>query len=144
MDYIRKVFNDENDMYVSFPSTDDNVICQGGKTLRKQFEDIENEIGRNEDGTDIELPTTDKTIKGAITELFQYASNGKNLIANAITGKGIATNANDSFQTMATNIGKISGGDTINQNTLKKCGAKKIKVAVLSDIHLYTEKECLS
>ena len=107
MDYIKKIFNDENDMYVSFPSTDDNVICKGGKTLRKQFEDIENEIGRNEDGTDIELPTTNKTIKGAITELFQSASNGKTLIANAITGKGIVTNANDSFQTMAINISNI-------------------------------------
>ena len=35
MDYIKKVFNDENNMYVSFPSTDDNIICknQAEKTL---------------------------------------------------------------------------------------------------------------
>lgn len=49
-------------------------------------------------------------IEGALKELFQSASNGKTLIANAITGKGVATNASDSFQTMATNIENISGG----------------------------------
>ena len=50
---------------------------------------------------------TATNVKGAITELFQSASNGKILIANAITGKGVVTNANDSFQTMATNISNI-------------------------------------
>ena len=49
-------------------------------------------------------------VEGALKELFQSASNGKTLIANAITGKGVATNASDSFQTMATNIGNISSG----------------------------------
>lgn len=49
-------------------------------------------------------------VEGALKELFQSASNGKTLIANAITGKGVATNASDSFQTMATNIKNISSG----------------------------------
>ena len=56
---------------------------------------------------------TATNVKGAITELFQSASNGKTLIANAITGKGVATNANDSFQTMATNISNIATNSSI-------------------------------
>ena len=78
--------------------------------IDSQFKDIANEIGKNEDGSDIELPTTDKTIKGAITELFQNVSNGKTLVANAITDKGVNTLATDTFQTMATNISNITGG----------------------------------
>lgn len=56
------------------------------------------------------LQTTDKTIIGAINEVFQSASNGKKLIADAITGKGVTTSNTDSFQTMATNIGNIQTG----------------------------------
>ena len=53
---------------------------------------------------------TSTHVEGALNELFQSASNGKTLIANAITGKGVNTNATDSFQTMATNIKNISSG----------------------------------
>lgn len=53
---------------------------------------------------------TSTHVEGALNELFQSASNGKTLIANAITGKGVKTNATDSFQTMATNIKNISSG----------------------------------
>jgi uncharacterized protein YjdB len=102
-----------------YPYTSPDIVIDGnGKSATKKFEeissqfkDIANEIGKNEDGSDIELPTTDKTIKGAITELFQNVSNGKQLVATAITDKGITTSSDDTFQTMATNIGKISGID---------------------------------
>ena len=83
--------------------------------------DLQNVVIYNPDDTDEDFITADNiafsdsnfsatNVKGAISELFQSASNGKQLIATAITGKGIPTNMNDSFQTMATNIGKISGG----------------------------------
>lgn len=52
-------------------------------------------------------------VEGALSELFQNASNGKQLIATAITDKGVVTSSDDTFQTMATNIGKISGGSSI-------------------------------
>ena len=55
-----------------------------------------------------ELPTTAKTLKGAINEVFQDVDNGKTLIASAITDKGIATSNNDTFQVMADNISKIN------------------------------------
>lgn len=42
-----------------------------------------------------------------IAEAFQSASNGKRLVASAITGKGINTAADAGFQTMAENIGRL-------------------------------------
>ena len=59
------------------------------------------------------LPTTDKTIVGSLSECFQSVSDGKTLIATAITDKGVQTAATDSFSTMATNISNISGGGGI-------------------------------
>lgn len=96
-----------------------NRMEEGISDVSSQCKDIVNELGKNEDGSDIELPTTDKTIKGAITELFQSASNGKKLIADAITGKGVNTLPTDTFETMATNIKNISGsgsGTIINMS----------------------------
>ena len=75
-------------------------------------------------------------VEGALDELFQSASNGKTLIANAITGKGVATNASDSFQAMATNIGNIvTSTNVVGQNPLNKCGSRKFKFAIFSDVH---------
>jgi len=49
-------------------------------------------------------------VEGALSELFTSVSNGKTLIAAAITDKGVSTSATDPFASMATNIGSISGG----------------------------------
>lgn len=46
----------------------------------------------------------------AINETFTSASNGKQIIATAITGMGVATSASDTFQTMANNIQSIETG----------------------------------
>ena len=48
-----------------------------------------------------------------VDDLFQSVSDGKELVAEAITDKGVATSANASFNTMATNIRNIntSGGE---------------------------------
>ena len=43
-------------------------------------------------------------------ELFQSVSNGKKLVANAITDLGVATSATDTFATMANNISQIENG----------------------------------
>ena len=44
----------------------------------------------------------------AIKELKKSVSDGKTLVANAITAKGVSTSASATFQTMATNISNIS------------------------------------
>ena len=45
-----------------------------------------------------------------LNSLKSSVSNGKSLIASAITGKGVSTDAGASFQTMANNIGAIPVG----------------------------------
>lgn len=52
---------------------------------------------------------TSRNVQNAIDELFQSVSEGKSLIAAAVTDKGVETAATDSFATMAGNIGQISG-----------------------------------
>ena len=47
------------------------------------------------------------TLETQVNELFQSVSNGKSLVANAITGKGVITATNATFATMAANISKI-------------------------------------
>ena len=51
-----------------------------------------------------ELATTDKTLTGAINELFQSANNGKELIANAI---GEPLDASDTFSAMSNDINSL-------------------------------------
>ena len=60
---------------------------------------------------------TSTNVQGAIDQLFTSVSNGKELIADAITDKGVTTSASASFQTMANNIGRISTGYGIDTDT---------------------------
>ena len=49
-------------------------------------------------------------IQEELDKVFQSVSSGKELIANAITDKGVNTAIDAEFAIMADNIGKISGG----------------------------------
>ncbi len=50
----------------------------------------------------------DKTVGGALDELYNDSSRGKELIASAISKKGITTTSTDTFEVMANNINQIS------------------------------------
>lgn len=63
--------------------------------VNSNFQDVSNSIG---------------TLNGTVNNLFQSVSNGKAQVAEAITDKGVATSASDSFATMATNISNIQTG----------------------------------
>lgn len=58
-------------------------------------------------------PVENRAITARLNEVFQSVSNGKTLIAAAITDKGVDTAATDTFQTMATNIESIQSGGVI-------------------------------
>lgn len=58
--------------------------------------------------TDNRLYTTNKSVVGAINELFQSVSDGKRLLASALTDKGIPTLATESFEEMAQKILQIT------------------------------------
>ena len=49
----------------------------------------------------------DKTVNNALDELYNNIVTGKELIAAAITNKGITTTSNDTYETMAANINSI-------------------------------------
>lgn len=67
-------------------------------------------------------------VQDAIDELFTSASNGKELIADAIAGKGVPTSANDTYATMAGNIEKIETGIDISDATLTSASELKQNV----------------
>ena len=57
-----------------------------------------------------------KTVNTALDELSDNAITGKELVAAAITNKGVTTTSNDTYETMATNINSIDTDHTeINQ-----------------------------
>jgi len=60
--------------------------------------------------TTSENPVQNKVITARLNEVFTSVSNGKTLIASAITGKGVPTDATDTFATMASNISDIPSG----------------------------------
>lgn len=107
MAYKKKVWKTGDIMKQEDINNIENGIYEAHQELQNlhNYDDteIKNIIGS---GT---LSTLAKDLKGAINEVFQSASNGKTLIAQAITGKGVTTSNTDTFQTMATNIGLISG-----------------------------------
>ena len=107
MTYKKKIWKTGDIMKQEDINNIENGIYEAHQELKNlhNYDDteIKNIIGS---GT---LSTLAKDLKGAINEVFQSASNGKTLIAQAITGKGVATSNTDTFQTMATNISLISG-----------------------------------
>ena len=54
-----------------------------------------------------------KTVNSALDELYNDAITGKELIAAAITNKGIVTTASDTYEVMAKNISNITTGTTL-------------------------------
>lgn len=82
-------------------SSDELIIDKNGKSNKTKFEEIAKEIGVKT------LKTTAQDLKGAINEVFQSASNGKTLIANAITGKGVDASNLDTFEQLAEKISQI-------------------------------------
>ena len=59
-------------------------------------------------------PVQNKVITKEINEIKKSVSDGKEMLAVAITEKGIETASNDSFSTMAENIGQIESGSSFN------------------------------
>jgi len=82
----------------------EGIVCSDGMLLRDK-------VG------DAKLLTEDQTLSGAINEVFQDVDNGKNVIATAITDMGVETGSNDTFETMASNISKITTGIDTSDGT---------------------------
>lgn len=72
------------------------------------------EVGKGADTVGLPDPNnlfTSTNVGGAMQELFTNVSNGKQLIATAITDKDVPTSSSDTFGAMANKIGSIETGD---------------------------------
>ena len=72
-------------------------------------------------------------VEGALSELFQNVSNGKQLIATAITDKGVTTSSDDTFQVMADNIRRIVTETISNYsitNNLTNCTSNNNSITI--------------
>ena len=67
------------------------------------------------------------TLETQVNELFQSVSDGKTLVANAITGKGVPTSSTDTFATMASNISNIRNINNISYTSESKNGSVSVK-----------------
>ncbi|EKN42489.1 phage tail protein [Clostridium botulinum] len=88
-----------------------DIKTEDGKTIESQLADITKQIDNIDLSADkVTLNSSNiksKNVKGALEELFTSASNGKNKIVTAITGKGIVANNTDSFDTLSNKIKQI-------------------------------------
>lgn len=71
--------------------------------------------------------TQPKSFVDLVTQVKKSVSDGKSKVASAITDKGVATEATDTFDVMAGNIGKIQTGISLTQvigttMTTSNCG----------------------
>ena len=104
---------------------------------KEDLENVDVDLSPYQEKNDEGLATTDKTIVGAINELFQNANNGKQLKANAI---GKPLNAEDTFSAMSNDINGLlstfktnmmNNGVTVESND--KFKALIDKIATLAD-----------
>lgn len=91
-----------------------------------------------------DVNTAINTLNNTTSELFQSVSNGKQLVAGAITDKGVSTSANDTFSTMATNIRNIpSSGGEYDENYVNTADATATAGDILSGKTAYAQGQKL-
>ena len=134
------VTDTNSDAYIANKPTKVSAFTNDAKYVNETYVDnaIENISASNIPIQDTANNFTATNVEEALAELFQFVSNGKTLIASAITDMGIATSNTDSFEVMANNIRMISGGSgeitthTITNN-LTNCTTNNNNESVLSN-----------
>ena len=91
----------------TFPITSSDAVMDGDASVKERIEDINRQLDDLKNNSD----SNEYATKSELEEVFQSVSNGKSLIAEAITDKGVETSATDTFKAMAQNIEKIQGGE---------------------------------
>ena len=92
-------------------SSDAALSAKQGKVLKDLIDGFNVDVSADDVSYDnTSTGMTADNVQSAIDEVFQSVSDGKELIADAITDKGVTTSASDTFSTMATNIENIPSG----------------------------------
>ncbi len=134
------VTDTNSDAYIANKPTKVSAFTNDAKYVNETYVDnaIENISASNIPIQDTANNFTATNVEGALAELFQFVSNGKTLIASAITDMGVATSNTDSFEVMANNIRMILGSSgeitthTITNN-LTNCTTNNNNESVLSN-----------
>ena len=102
------VLTDANGEQILPVTTSENVYTGAGVTLKETLKNLSGGGGAiivdTELSEESDNPVENRVITAKINEVFQSVSNGKRLIAGAITDGGVSTDATASFNVMATNI----------------------------------------
>lgn len=80
-------------------------------------------------------------VQSAIDELFTDVSEGKTLIATAVTDKGVETAATDSFSTMADKIGQITTGSWLKIKVFNISGRAGGGISTYGTVSFAVNKE---
>ena len=128
--YIKKTWGDGDPITDAALNKMEAAIDGVNKKIgnnRSQIKEIVSQVGTET------LPTTSQTLKGSIRELFQYVSNGKTLIASAITDMGVTTLATATFEQMANNIRQITTGtgDYTDISYIESTGTQYINTGIV-------------
>lgn len=84
--------------------------------ITQQWDSVKYSIKVWESNENVNI-TQPKSFVDFATQLKKSVSDGKSKVASAITDKGVATEATDTFDVMADNIGKIQTGISLTQVT---------------------------
>lgn len=85
------------------------TLVDADGVITQQWDSIKCSIKVWESNEDVNI-TQPKSFVDFVTQVKKSVSDGKSKVASAITDKGVDTEATDTFDTMAENIGKISSG----------------------------------
>lgn len=102
---IENAINNTNKNVSNLSSSLNSSVSNINKSINELSSDLDNSVNN--------INSSISEINSDIDELFQSVSNGKGLIAEAITDKGVPTSANAAFSTMANNIRAIETGGGI-------------------------------
>ena len=92
------------------------VVGSNGKLYVPTYPSIDKALTSSGSAADAKVVGDKLTeVNTEITALKKSVSDGKKLVATAITDKGVATESTDTFATMAENIGQIENGSSFDK-----------------------------
>ena len=101
---------------VTYNKSNNTLVFQNSPELQKKVY-VDKTLTKSNNAADAKVVGDKLTeVNTEITALKKSVSDGKELVATAITGQGVATESTDTFATMAENIGKIESGGGIDKD----------------------------